>query len=170
MLEKNCHTEETDASTTSKKDSRFLSSFDNKDTQIEIVMAEKRDNSLITSGQQLEMTGMSKSIIEPQNVAPINLDTPEDQLEKSISPRQEDCNPHPATGVYSSPYCSTATLLSGIPDCLHSGNIVLLALSVQGEVFIYQITGDIYAYDEANELFTSVGNIDQGTTEDLQKF
>ena len=62
-LNKNCDTEETDASTTSRWDNRSPSPFDSK---AKITMAEKRDTNLITSGQHLEMTGTSKSIIEPQ--------------------------------------------------------------------------------------------------------
>ena len=40
---------------------------------------------------------------------------------------------------------------------------------MQGEVFIDQITGDIYVYDKANELFTSMGYINQDMASDLQK-
>ena len=39
-----------------------------------------------------------------------------------------------------------ATRLSGISDCLLSSKPVLLAPSVQGEIFIDQIRGDIYTY------------------------
>ena len=57
-------------------------------------MAEKRDTSLTISGQQLEMTAMSKSIIEPQKVAPVDIEMPEDYLEKmNMSSRQEGFNP-----------------------------------------------------------------------------
>ena len=43
------------------------------------------------------MTGLSKAIINSQKVVPIDLETPEDQVEKrSIYPRQVGCNPHPA--------------------------------------------------------------------------
>ena len=59
-----------------------LSPFDNKETQIEIIMAEKRDTDSISSRQQPEMTGVSKPITVPQKVAPTNLDTPGRQLEK----------------------------------------------------------------------------------------
>ena len=100
-------------------------------------MAEKRDTSSTTSGKQSEMTGTSISIIQPQKVKPIDLETPEDQLEKrSISFRQKGFNPLLATGVYSSIYCSMATPLSGILDCFPSGSPILLAPSMQGEVFI----------------------------------
>ena len=51
-----------------------------------------------------------------------------------------------------------------------SGNPVLLAPSMQGEVFIDQISGDIYMYDQANKLFISMGNIDQDTAADLQQY
>ena len=62
VLIKNCDTEETNMSTTSKQDNRSPSPFDSKDTQAEIVMAKKENNS-ITFGQQLENTGGSKSIV-----------------------------------------------------------------------------------------------------------
>ena len=75
LINKTCDTEETDASTTMKRDNRFLSSFDNKDTQTEIVMVENRNTSSIISGQQLEMTWMNKSIIEPQKISPVDLET-----------------------------------------------------------------------------------------------
>ena len=81
------------------------------------------------------MTGLSKSIIEPQKIAPINLETPEDQVEmRSISIRQKGFNPHLATCAYSLLYCCTATVLSGISDCLPSQKPVLLAPNVQGGV------------------------------------
>ena len=80
MLSKNHDTEETDASTTLERDNSSHHVFDNKDTQTEIVMAIIKDTSLNTSGQQWYMTGMNKSIIKPQKVAPIDLETPEDQL------------------------------------------------------------------------------------------
>ena len=66
MSNKNCDAEETDVSSASKVDNRSPPSFDNKDTQTEIVMSNKRDTNLITSGQRLEMTGLSKCIIKPQ--------------------------------------------------------------------------------------------------------
>ena len=78
-------------------------------------MAKKRNTSLTTSGQQLEMTGTNKSIIKPQKVATRRSETPEDQLEKrSISPRWESFDPNLATFVYSLLYCSPTTLLSAI--------------------------------------------------------
>ena len=98
-------------------------------------MAEKRDTNSIPTRQLLEMTGLVKSIIQPQNVAPTNLETPEDQKEmRSISPRQEGFNPHLATNTYSSLYFSTSMVLSDILDCLPSDNSVLLAPCVQDEV------------------------------------
>ena len=88
-------------------------------------MAEKRETNLITCEQQLEMTGLSKSIIRPQMLTPINLETPEDQLEiRSLSPREEGFNPHLATGAYSLLYFSTAAALSRNLDCLPSGKPV----------------------------------------------
>ena len=74
ILNKNGNTEETDASTTSKRDKRSSSPFDNQDTPIEIIMDEKRYINVTISGQQLKMTGMNKSIIEPQKVAPVDLE------------------------------------------------------------------------------------------------
>ena len=45
MLNKEHDTEETDASTTMKRENRSLSPFCNKDIQTEIVMTHKRDTS-----------------------------------------------------------------------------------------------------------------------------
>ena len=104
------------------------------------------------------MTGLSRSNIKPQKVTPTNLEIPEEQKGKrSISSRQEGFNPHLVTVTWSSLYCSIAMVMSGIPDILPSGNAVLLAPSMQGEVFIDQIMADVYAYhhDHANKLFIS---------------
>ena len=114
---------------------------------------------------------MSKSIIKPQTVTPVDLEMPEYHLVKrSMSPRQVGVHPHPSIGVYSLLYSSTAAPLSGIVDCLLSGNPMLLALSMRGEVFIDQITGDIYTYDQTSKLLISTGDIDKNTTVDLQQF
>ena len=51
-----------------------------------------------------------------------------------------------------------------------SGNPVLLAPTVQGEVFIEQIMGGVYMYDHANKLFIFLGDIDHDTVEDLSRF
>ena len=67
-----------DASTIIKQDNRLPFPFDSKDTQIEIIMAEKRDTNLISSIQQSEMTKVRKSIVIPPKVAPTNLATPEE--------------------------------------------------------------------------------------------
>ena len=82
ILNKNHENEETDASTTSKRDNRSPSPFDNQDIKTGIVMAEKRDTSLTILVQLLERSGASKSIIEPQKVAPVDLGTSKDHLEK----------------------------------------------------------------------------------------
>ena len=117
------------------------------------------------------MTGMSKSITGPQKVAPINLETHEDQVKKrNISSQQEGFDPHIATGACSLLYCSTATLLSSIPDCLPAGNAVLVAPSMQSEVFINQVIGDIYTYDQVNRLFICMANMDQDTAAYLRQF
>ena len=168
VLSKNCETEKKQMPLLFQKETPL---FNNKDTQTEIVMAEKSDTSSTISGWQSAITGTSKSIIEPQNLAPVDLEIPEDQLEKgSISPRQEGVNSHLATGAYTSLYCSTATPLSGILDCFPSGNPVMSPPSLQEEVFIDQTTGDIYTYDQPNKLFISIGYIDQNTAADLQQF
>ena len=118
--------------------------MDNQDIQTQIIkMAEKRNTSSTISGQQLEMTGMSKSIIEPHKVAPLDLEMLEDYLEKrSMSPRQEGFNPYLAIGEYTQQYYSMASPLSGIPDYFPLGNPVFMAPSIQGNIFINQITGE----------------------------
>ena len=39
---------------------------------------------------------------------------------------------------------------------------------MQGEVFIDEVTDDIYTYNQSNELFISTGDIDHDTMIDLQ--
>ena len=96
-------------------------------------------------------------------------DTPEEQLQKqSISPGEGCYNLHPATVTYRS-YCPTATVFSGVLNCLLSGNPLLQAPSLQGEILINQITGNLYTYDYANRLFKSNGEIDNDM-EDLHRF
>ena len=56
VFDKSCNTEKTDISTTSARDKRSLLPFDNQDTQIEAIMAEKRGITSIISAQQLEIT------------------------------------------------------------------------------------------------------------------
>ena len=63
VLNEECDTEDMDTSTTSKQDIRSPSHFDSKNTQAEIIIAEKRDINLVTSRQQLGMTGESKFIV-----------------------------------------------------------------------------------------------------------
>ena len=40
---------------------------------------------------------------------------------------------------------------------------------MQGKVFIDQITGDMYTYDQADKLFVYIGDIDQDTAADVQQ-
>ena len=101
MLNYNHLTKERNAPMTSKQDSRSSLPFNNKDTQTEIIMAEKRDTNSISHRQQPEMTGVANLSV-CQKVAPTNLDTPEGQIK----------------GEYSLQHCSTATELPGIPPCL----------------------------------------------------
>ena len=60
------------------------------------------------------------------------------------------------------PYCLTFWIVP-------SGNPVLVELNVHGKVFIDQIMGDMYTYDEANKLFISTGDIDHDMAEGLQR-
>ena len=59
---------------------------------------------------------------------------------------------------------------SVFPYCLPSGNPILQALSLQGEIFINQITHDTYTYYYIKKLFISSGEIDHNMAEDVQKF
>ena len=74
----------------------------------------------------------------------------------------EKFNPNLVTGAYSTPYYSSAGSLSCILDCLPSGNPILLTQSLQSEVFIDHITSDIYAHDQVNKLFITIGCIGSG--------
>ena len=79
-------------------------------------------------------------------------------------------NPHPVTDAYSSPYCSSAVVLLAVPNCLPSCYPVLKVMSLQGEIFMDQITGNIYTYAYANKPFMSSGEIYHNMAEDLQIF
>ena len=84
-----------------------------------------------------------KFIIVSQNVVPYSLEMTEEQLEKwNISPDQGSLNPHPSTSAYSSLYFPTTAVFSGVSDCVPSCSPVLQAPSLQGEIFIDQVTGD----------------------------
>ena len=58
--------EKTDASITFIWDNRSASPLGNKDTQIEIVRAEKKDTDSVSTKHQIPVTGVNKSIITPQ--------------------------------------------------------------------------------------------------------
>ena len=115
---------------------------------------------------------MRKSIVESKKVDHADLETSENHSERvAYLPDRKVSITFFATGVYSSLYCSTSTPpLSGILACLPSGNLVFLASSVQGGIFIDQIIGDIYTYHQINKLFISMDNIDHETASDLPRF
>ena len=73
----------------------------------------------------------------------------------------------PATGANSSHHCPSTVMLSGVPNCLPSGNTVLQVWSLQGVTFIGQTTGDINTYDYNNKIFISSGEIYHITAEGL---
>ena len=52
-----------------------------------------------------------KSIVVQQKVAPVNLTTMEEQLEKWFHPPDQGYNLHPAIGANSSHYCAMSVLL-----------------------------------------------------------
>ena len=111
------------------------------------------------------------SIIVQLKVVADNLTTTEEQLERwTIYPDQVSYNPHLAISPYSSHYCSTAAVLSGVPQCLPSGYAVLNVLSLRGELFIDQVTGDIFSYHYEHTLLTSLGEVDHDMSEDLWSF
>ena len=60
--------------------------------------------------------------------------------------------------------------LLSVPHISPSSNSVLQVLSLQGEIFINQIIGDIYTYDFTNRLLISSNEIDHNTAVDLQNF
>ena len=118
------------------------------------------------------MTRMSESIIKSQKVAPISLETPDDQLCKkrgAFLPGRKVLIPtllqlHIACYIALHP-----------PPVWHSRLAAfwqpfLLTPSVQGEVFIDQTIGVIYTYDQANKLSISTDDIDQDMAMGLQKF
>ena len=60
-------------------------------------------------------------------------------------------------------------MLSGVLDCLPSHNPVFFLSSLSGELFIDEVTGDIYKYDCDSKLFISLREVDHEATEDLRK-
>ena len=74
-----------------------------------------------------------------------------------------------AMGVYHSPYCPIARVLSGVPNCLPSGSNVLQAPGLQGGIFIDQITCYIYTCDYVYKFFMSTGKIDHDMADNLQR-
>ena len=73
------------------------------------MMAERMDTDLISREYKTKSKLENESIVVPKKVAAINLITTEEQLGKqSLSPDQDVCDLHPATGAYSSLYCSTS--------------------------------------------------------------
>ena len=57
--------------------------------------------------------------------------------------------------------------ITGVPDCLPSGNPSSQVTCFKGTTLVDEMTGDVYDYD--NKLFISSGNIDHGAV-DLQSF
>ena len=82
VLSKNWDTDGNVASMTLKWDDRSPFPFDKHDTQTEMIRAEKMDTDLTLSNNQLPATEVDKSIIVPQKVAPVNLNTAKEWLEK----------------------------------------------------------------------------------------
>ena len=82
VVNKNWDTEKTEASMTSKWDNTSPFAFDDRDTQTEIVMADKKDTELVSSKQQLPMPRVNKSIMALQKAALTSSDTPKEQLAK----------------------------------------------------------------------------------------
>ena len=72
-------TEEMDVCMTSKWDTRYPFSFDSKDTQTEIIRAEK-DTTSIPSKHQLSVTRVNKFLVSPQKLVLTSLDIPKEQL------------------------------------------------------------------------------------------
>ena len=100
-------------------------------------MAEKKDIDLTLPTNQLSVTRNKKSIIASKKVALASISNPGGQVEKEgIFPDQRHSNSQLATGSYSSPYFSSALVLSSVSYCLPSSNPVLKVLSLQGEIFI----------------------------------
>ena len=101
-----------------------------------------------------------------ENTAPTNLDTPEEQLERrSLSPEQEDFNPHPATSAYSSLYCPQLQycLAFQIADLLATLSRWHQVCKVKFLLIRLLVTSDY-----VNKLFISSGKIDHNMAEDLQ--
>ena len=94
-------------------------------------MAERWQIDLTSDTNQSKVVVSSNFTVDPQKVVAANLITTEEQLEvKRTSLDQGGYNSHPAMGAFSSPYCSTSVVLTGVPDCLPSGNLVFQVHSI----------------------------------------
>ena len=133
-----------DTSTAFKRDNRSLSSLDSQDTQIAIVMVKKKEAGL-PSRKYVPKAKTGEFIASPQKIAPPNLTTLEEQLEKiSLSPDQNDYNLHPSTGAYSFPYCSVCAVITDIPNCLPSGNPIADVKGFRNTSTVDEGMGDLY--------------------------
>ena len=58
-----------------------------------------------------------------------------------------------------------SVILTSVPDCLPLDNPIIHITGLKGMTFVYQVTSDIYVYD--NKLFISLGDTDHDRVEKL---
>ena len=63
-----------------------------------------------------------------------------------------------------------SVVLTGVSDCLPSGNLVIQVQCTKTELFVDQRIGNIYMYEYSNKLCISLGEVDNDTAENLRSF
>ena len=144
----NLGTEETNAFTTSKGTMGpiLLSII----AQTEITVAEKKNINWTKATTQPSLTRNSKSIITPKSGSCQSYDIWGMTRKVKCFSTQGGYNLHLGKGAYNSLYSSWAATVLCVADCLTSGNPIYKVHSLQGDIFIDQIIGDIYTHDYAN--------------------
>ena len=115
------------------------------------------------------MTGTNKSIVVLQKWPQLAQIPLKNNLENEVFLQTKEFLTLVQLQVLTAPPLYTATVLSGVPNSLPSGNPVLQISSLKGEIFINQIPGDIYIYDYTNRLFMSSGEVAHDIVVDLQR-
>ena len=103
-------------------------------------MEDRRDADLTSKEYRPKSKLKSESIVMPQKVALINLNTTEEQSEEqSLSWDQGVYNLHPVTGEYNSSYSSLVNC-TGVPNCLPSGKPNVYVTDLKEATFTDQST------------------------------
>ena len=102
---------------------------------------------------------------------PIQFNYLRKQLEKiSLLPNEGGYNLHTDTGAYSPPYYSISAAISGVLNCLLSGNLIDEVQGLRGTTFVDQVMGDVYDNDYENKVSILLGGVDLEIADGFQTF